>query len=1225
MSLIKIGENTALTENNLHSAKEVLCDPNILQNFKKFAAELKMIAPKADDFLYFSAIMMHAAEASLLDDEGKIRKDAEGNDVTAEWVKKGESIMWKCSDKSIKPFKNCNGDIFPAVELIKAHKKWVGRPLCLDHKSSSVDMVRGIIVDTYYDYPNQRVIALCALDKVNYPDLARKVSTGYATSVSMGTAVGKAICSDCGTVARVESEFCKCMRNKSCYGEVNVDLSPIELSIVVNGADPKAKIRHIVAAANNLARYIDAKQEQFSKIGKAEAEDETKDIELAGKIESGLEKAIEDFTKLKELISELKGNEETEQEKFESGASESDEDESDSVDDSDKTEFKKKDEDNLYPKQAFEALEGIKKSLASLTKDFNNFVMKNNKEITMKNKNAYFQGGGGVNEPTPGQPKYEKEDADRIRNTEDKQMIVSDMGSVDGLHPGNGSESDLDRKKRLLRASDAKSEIALRREAAVARAKRNLQTRKEAYFQGGGGVNEPTPGKPKYPKEDAETVRNTQDKQMVGKAPFPGVGDINGLYGDDKKVKQMLSRAKLNLKFVKAAKPTGEQDFGESRWNVYADEKLILTATVNEITGGKVAALYDSVATKEFGQKILQTIKTEGFSKAASLFKSAAPPAPVMPPMAPATPAAPAAPAAPATTTAPAAPEGLGDAGLGPVDDTSPVDGGGSGDQSENVQQTLDLLENNIADLRKGVEALVGQSGNELDSLESFDNLTPVNDELGLADPAMSTASSVAQLNSLRKKIAKELVVNMRETINNMKNSHKELTMSREIYKKLAKSNDKITKQANVKKVNAIVKSTIKESNAAIADSKLLMGTFSNYAGGTYRLLKMAKQENKMRKIAQDPTQGVPGRVYEEGDPMMPLDAIPGVPYRPTLPPSSRTAPTPAAAPTKSTPSPAPRLVDDKGMPAPYGHKFRDYLANVVEQTGRNPNSQSNRLNPETGLRGPDASNADDENFAKVKKPDGTEITLEKDEVESALSSKAEFNMNTKSGRAQWRAKLAEKGITFSDLIQKAHPKGGTTTQLDHKPTGDLAKVETITETHKAMLDLANAPPKVRKEAEMIQKLIVAGKLNESELPSLIAKGVDPEAVKYWKQYWGEAKDGGAEFGSELTKEYQTAKKAELEEAFTIKTARSYDLAYKMAANGMIGNDSNAISQQVKELMSLDDNGFASIKRMAERTLTVKNASFPQVFGGNEITVSDAPKKAEASLNLDTLFLGRKY
>jgi hypothetical protein len=47
-----------------------------------------------------------------------------------------------------------------AGEDIPAYKKWVGKPLCIDHKSSSVDHVRGFIVDTYYDAQRKRVVAL---------------------------------------------------------------------------------------------------------------------------------------------------------------------------------------------------------------------------------------------------------------------------------------------------------------------------------------------------------------------------------------------------------------------------------------------------------------------------------------------------------------------------------------------------------------------------------------------------------------------------------------------------------------------------------------------------------------------------------------------------------------------------------------------------------------------------------------------------------------------------------------------------------------------------------------------------------------------------------------------------------------------------------------------------------------------------------------------------------
>ena len=92
-------------------------------------------------------------------------------------------------------------------ELIKAYKKWIGKPLCVDHKSNSVDHARGFIVDTYYDRDLKRVVALCALDKTNYPELAHEVSTGYQNAVSMGTGVENAICYDCGTVARAEARF----------------------------------------------------------------------------------------------------------------------------------------------------------------------------------------------------------------------------------------------------------------------------------------------------------------------------------------------------------------------------------------------------------------------------------------------------------------------------------------------------------------------------------------------------------------------------------------------------------------------------------------------------------------------------------------------------------------------------------------------------------------------------------------------------------------------------------------------------------------------------------------------------------------------------------------------------------------------------------------------------------------------------------------------------------
>src|ERR1700748_1596666 len=119
----KLGENSKI---NIQSTDVVLADldTSILDEFKKTAAELKKIAPKAKDFLYFTAIMITSAEAALYDENGNIKKNADGEDISAKWEinEKTGSWKWVCSDKTLMPYKNNNGDIFPEAELKKAYK-----------------------------------------------------------------------------------------------------------------------------------------------------------------------------------------------------------------------------------------------------------------------------------------------------------------------------------------------------------------------------------------------------------------------------------------------------------------------------------------------------------------------------------------------------------------------------------------------------------------------------------------------------------------------------------------------------------------------------------------------------------------------------------------------------------------------------------------------------------------------------------------------------------------------------------------------------------------------------------------------------------------------------------------------------------------------------------------------------------------------------------------------
>src|SRR5579859_6545594 len=603
---IKIGEYIELSVNAVQDASTVIpmMDKDILEKFQKFASNLKKIAPKADDFLYFSAVMMHAAESSAINDDGTPKLNARGEIIQVGWDNSNDSWRWQTNDPSIRPFKNNNGDIFPENQLIKAHKKWIGKPLCVDHKSSSVDHTRGFIVDTYYDRHLKRVIALCALDKANYPDLARKVATKMQTSVSMGVGVGRAICTDCARVARTEADFCDHMRHKTSYGEINIDLNPIELSIVVNGADPKAHIKHIIAAANNMNTYLENKQKELEKLAsnnfqanltfeiKPEGNLSTDpgkitNISISSKdindFRSDIEKAIEEYKNLQNsLLPEEKESQNSDDKVLLETPS------ADSGLSPPHARFAQDEISNI--KQAIETkFHSLKESLDKLSNRLQKTQEEHMSDANI-NKQGYFQGGGGVNEPTPGQPKYSKDPLnEKLRDHEDKQMVGQDgfpgVGPVDGMHDSPDSadvKNELERKKMLARAQS--EERALRRQAIVNLAKKALEDKK-AYFQNGlekNNVNTPAPHQVKYQIDKLnEQLRDHEDKQMVGQKPFPNVGPVDGMHpspnsadvSDELKRKEMLRRASLRARFVKANNNDGSQNLGKSAWEVFMGDK----------------------------------------------------------------------------------------------------------------------------------------------------------------------------------------------------------------------------------------------------------------------------------------------------------------------------------------------------------------------------------------------------------------------------------------------------------------------------------------------------------------------------------------------------------------------------------------------------------------------------------------------------------------------------
>lgn len=1120
----KKGELIELTPTAVESADSVIpvVDAQVLANFAKFASNLKRIAPKAEDFLYFSAVMMHAAEASLLNDDGSQKLTSRGEAVTANWDKTGGSWRWKSNDPDVKPYKNSNGDIFPEEELVKAYRKWVGKPLCIDHKSNSVDHIRGFIVDTVYDRQLKRVIALCALDKRNYPDLARKVSTGYSSSVSMGTAVGKAICSDCGQIAKVESDFCKCMRGRTCYGEINIDLSPIELSIVVNGADPKAHIKHIIASAETLNNFVNNKASIIQKlaadsysahitfnknVGDPAVETTTVSVNSADldSLRKDVESAISDYQKLNSSVNEENLVEDTN----DSASNQTESTVAMAETDTEATDF------SLAPpvqrfasadvqavRQQLATIEGnltqMQKDLDKLANHINTSNKSKQEEImsgsrdNSLNKQGYYQGAGGVNEPTPGQVKYTKDPLqDDLRDNGDKHMTgptpFPGVGNVDGMYPGVG-KSDLEVKKMHARATA--EERAQKRADLVSKAKEAIENRKLGYY---GGTTEPTPGKKQYPVDPTQDkLRDSSDKQMVGQKPFPDVGKVDGLHpspasadvADELKRKEMLARAnRLHGRFIKASKEDGSHDKANSAWEIFRGDKLILTASVEEVSEGKVDELYFGIANEGYGKDLINKVKALGADTVKSSFNKVAQEVPVLPP------ATPAAPEVPASS------------------DVS-VDTGAEGDPKETALELSEKVKDLGSDLNEAVKALTGEQ-TEMGEIE------------GMPAAAEDGKVTTANLQKMRKELNPALLQACKEAVVSLKDHEQELKTIVAMYDKGA------VNEVNKDFVESLVQDAIVEAKEAFADSFSLLNGFVRYARGTQAIVKRAKQEADLNKLAH-------------GDNMMPghTDGL--------------------------------MAMVEEVAPAMDADVDAMLASDLVSDANADDND---------AVIMPDAAKAAE--FAKSNPTVPVEVKT----------------AETKEGRTAARAKLAAE-MKFSPMLTEFHKHVDNGPDFDVKPSGDLADVETIEDVHDKVWDIATAPVKVRKEAEAIQRLVVEGKLNPNDLPKLVANGLDGDAVKYWKQFYGQAGSEGSQFANELVKEHVKAQVEEQMSLYRVKLARAYELAYEMVDRSLISRDRSIINEQVDQVMKWNDEGFESMKRViAKHTPTnVKNAGrMPQV------------------------------
>ena len=1261
MVFLKIAESQFTTQ-EIHSSEAALCDAVVRERFFKKVAELKKVAPKASDFLYFSCVMLHADTAALIDQKtGEPKLGVDGKPITAKWEKNTKTGSWKwvCSDKNTKAYKNNNGDIFPEEELKKAYRQWVEKPLCQDHKSNTVDGMRGLILDTYWDNKHKRVIGLCALDKKNYPDLARKVESGYATNVSMGVSVSNAICYDCGRVAKTEAEYCPCMRNKTTYGEINIGLSPIELSIVVTGADPGAKLRHIIASLNTYTSQKEARIEELQRAGcvtpceldslRVEIDAIRSQLNSTRQIQAMLDpsqgtnfRALLDVINSPGATQKIKDLASTELEKLLGGnlapsdlakletpqappaaqAQQAIQTQQTAEDGKTVEKETEKAEDNpeggveppygltgssqamtggrgsatqdpessgpppwscdgretrLASSNLEAQITAVLKRLDSMQKDLQTMqavsqqIPKEEKDMSdLKeraqarreelDKKAYHLGGGGVNDPQT----YPKEDADTIRNTQDKQMVG------EGMEPGNDglAGNDLEIKKKLSRAEleerKMRRHALLSKEAethtvktpdgkditlvkgadgtwAVAPAQKaedekGLETL--AYYQGGQGVNEPQT----YPKEDSDTIRNTQDKQMVGEGMEMG---NDGLAGNDLEIKKKMLRAELSARFIKVyADQTKTQELRDkSRWEVYAGDKKLFAATGADIYETKDLAddrYWNHLKSEDYGKRILSEIRREGLNKTAYLLTGKTVTAEPMPPM-------PAAPEMPIPAELP----------VEPPKDEKPAEA-----TKGRVEESLAEVEKTLGDLKEALkeEGVVGKDGKE--------ELPPIEVGKTAADLSAALDDSGDELAILSEVLTKRIEAGMvtgAEMTELLKLAEESIEASAELRREASLILEAKGMPEGLKK--ALEEKEEKKEKKEEKEDKKDEKKEDKEDKKEKKDEKEDKKEDKKDKEDKEEKEDKEDKKEKKSEAELVLEKA-----------------------RKIRAEKRQQLVrlaieDEKEQKFEQKeHEVREEIEDLLEEL-EDIDMQE--------MESDDAQYAEDD-------PLIAELLAELEGEKEAELPKPEEDKAALASRRAWREKVAvEVGAKYqlkldpavdmdTDMVPKAHPQKSTMLGgLDTKPSDEGACVEGIDDMKaKIMKQVANLP-KVREAAAKIGDLLKAGKLTVADLSDdakLKALAVDPEAAKYWKQFWGEGDQDAKQFGQDLVKEFAQKKAAAEAEGFRLKLRRATDLALDMQEKGLIVQGREAMNRQIDDILKFDNPAFEAFKRALDRT-----------------------------------------
>lgn len=178
-------------------------------------------------------------------------------------------------NRAISSRTNDNHDTFPAEELEKAWKTFIGRPVFVNHSNDNHRRARGVVIDAALHTdtapdgsPDTWIEVLMEIDGVRFPKLAKAILAGEIDKTSMGTDVDESECSACGNKATNPAMYCKHIpgqkglkfQKRSANGDIqNVLIHEIcrglrffENSLLVEApADPTANLLGVDATGLN--------------------------------------------------------------------------------------------------------------------------------------------------------------------------------------------------------------------------------------------------------------------------------------------------------------------------------------------------------------------------------------------------------------------------------------------------------------------------------------------------------------------------------------------------------------------------------------------------------------------------------------------------------------------------------------------------------------------------------------------------------------------------------------------------------------------------------------------------------------------------------------------------------------------------------------------------------------------------------------------------------------